>query len=511
MTQETVEDNGSLSAVDPVSTKTDDASSLVVFADTYQQLQCKGVGTLPDSVCQTMRTHSLMPVDILLLTLLDVHFEYDADAVARAFGAIKGGSAPLPAIAHLRPLYAPVLGAAFHESPSIIQDVLRQTYQVSPKLMPSRDRRQPAILQKQGNVLAQFEPFETPANLLGKGAFGAVYSATHRVDRQKYAIKIVDLTVRDPADANAMHRLSADLHDRVLKEVDALSRLTHPNVLRYYSSFVDPPSLMARTTKSKIASTYRRVVARRLDQLRTQNFSESDSDSCDEVTDSDDPTYYSDSSTTASGQMTRVTSRVRVGRVYIQTELCGPALDDYRGSDALLWSYLKDVLAGLAHLHGLGMTHRDVKPSNVFTASSPPRAVLGDFGLSTAFTTLLSGPDNMTSGAGTPRYMAPEQVTGTYGPAVDIWAFGVMVVELTLKPTTTTELLMTVHDLQVGSEQYYTSRWPKHAEIAACCLKTDPRDRPTAVQLMSDYFTADAELAQLRQRVVELEMQAMAV
>jgi serine/threonine-protein kinase len=59
------------------------------------------------------------------------------------------------------------------------------------------------------------------------------------------------------------------------------------------------------------------------------------------------------------------------------------------------------LLKVLSHLHSLGITHRDVKPENIFF-NAAGSLVLGDFGLA------IRAPDRATSRVGTLDYMAPE-------------------------------------------------------------------------------------------------------
>jgi serine/threonine protein kinase len=87
---------------------------------------------------------------------------------------------------------------------------------------------------------------------------------------------------------------------------------------------------------------------------------------------------------------------------------------------------LKQLAEGLSALHDAGFVHRDVKPSNV-RVTDEGRVVLLDFGLVVEL-----GADNAWTepAAGTPAYMAPEQVVSSeVGPEADWYAMGVLLFE----------------------------------------------------------------------------------
>jgi WD40 repeat protein/serine/threonine protein kinase len=91
----------------------------------------------------------------------------------------------------------------------------------------------------------------------------------------------------------------------------------------------------------------------------------------------------------------------------------------------------------LAYAHGQGILHRDIKPSNLML-DAHGTVWITDFGLAKEASAGEASPGDLTATGdliGTPRYMAPERLQGTSGPAGDIYGLGLTLYELlTLTP-----------------------------------------------------------------------------
>lgn len=125
-------------------------------------------------------------------------------------------------------------------------------------------------------------------------------------------------------------------------------------------------------------------------------------------------------------------------RRYLVMDYCeGGTLRDLMEEERSLQSVhvvrlVLDVLAGLAHAHGQGIVHCDIKPENILLRVMPTGwlAQITDFGIARLSQEIatLEGSNN----TGSPAYMAPERFYGQYSPASDLYAVGVLLFELLL-------------------------------------------------------------------------------
>ncbi len=145
------------------------------------------------------------------------------------------------------------------------------------------------------------------------------------------------------------------------------------------------------------------------------------------------------------------------------------------------------ILEALSYAHQQGLVHRDLKPANVMIGDD---VKLTDFGLATLRSILQKGAGFM---AGTPAYMAPEQIEGrAIDGRADLYALGVLLFEmitggrLPFEYTDQTEMLDAhLHANPPPVSQFTPAVPPQLEELVSRLLAKDPEDRfPSAEAVM---------------------------
>jgi hypothetical protein len=182
----------------------------------------------------------------------------------------------------------------------------------------------------------------------------------------------------------------------------------------------------------------------------------------------------------------------------LREALRGGSLDDWSAVEAAA-----QVLEALAHAHGKGVVHRDVKPANIMLEDGDEVSVrLLDFGLAQ-----LEHADTLTAVGdvpGTLAYIAPERLAGEEASgAADVWAVGVLLWEAVAgrHPFWAVSPLETARRVEQGAQPLAHLRPDLPRELSRAVdrmLSLDPRKRPTAKQALALLRAAEHGRAERR-------------
>ncbi|XP_022046975.2 interferon-induced, double-stranded RNA-activated protein kinase [Acanthochromis polyacanthus] len=272
---------------------------------------------------------------------------------------------------------------------------------------------------------------------LGKGAFGHVFKAKHKLLDVYYAIKIVRYK------------------EKALREVKALSDLDHSNIVRYYTCW-------------KEDSEYH----------------------WESHTDSSTATQSSSDSSTKYLYIQMELCDTRTLRVWIyekNAQNVKKSLRDSKRREESL-SIAPQLVSGVEYIHSKMLIHRDLKPANIMFGRDG-EVKIGDFGLVTAEND--DDAENLmerTVYKGTPSYMAPEQkCRNTYDRKVDIFALGLIYFELLWNISTGHERLAIWEDVRNQKlPEGFSHHFQQESQIIKSMLCVKPEDRPEASKLKTD-------------------------
>lgn len=148
---------------------------------------------------------------------------------------------------------------------------------------------------------------------------------------------------------------------------------------------------------------------------------------------------------------------------------------------------IRQLAAGLAAAHDLGVLHRDFKPANIMLDGRGHVRIM-DFGLA-AFTEEIRGEKGF---AGTIGYMSPEQLSGQ-GASMrsDIYSLGLVMYEiLTGRRPYEARTLEGLRDLQAAGpppppSEYVSDLEPGVNDLIMWCLERDPARRPSSARAVA--------------------------
>ncbi|XP_078128522.1 interferon-induced, double-stranded RNA-activated protein kinase-like [Sander vitreus] len=284
--------------------------------------------------------------------------------------------------------------------------------------------------QNETSTLLRFTSDFEPMECLGFGGYGHVHKARHKLMMKDYAVKIVAY------------------EEKALREVKTLSDLLHRNIVRYYTVWTEDSGYQRSAGSS--AGSY-------------SSFQSSDNSSAKYL--------------------------------YIQMELCDTKTlkdwideknsqspqDSKRREESL--SIAQQIVSGVEYIHSKKHIHRDLKPANILFGLDG-EVKIGDFGLVTRDDDALM---DRTKNTGTTSYMAPEQREKNYDRKVDIFALGLIYLELLWKVSTGHERRVVLDEARCQKlPKDFSKTFSQENNIIVLMLREKPEDRPDASKLKAE-------------------------
>uniref|UniRef100_A0A8C6Y0N9 Serine/threonine-protein kinase WNK3 n=1 Tax=Naja naja TaxID=35670 RepID=A0A8C6Y0N9_NAJNA len=159
----------------------------------------------------------------------------------------------------------------------------------------------------------------------------------------------------------------------------------------------------------------------------------------------------------------------------------------------VLRSWCRQILKGLHFLHTRTppIIHRDLKCDNIFITGPTGSVKIGDLGLATLMRTSFA-----KSVIGTPEFMAPEMYEEHYDESVDVYAFGMCMLEMATSEYPYSECQNAAQIYRkvtsgIKPASFNKVTDPEVKEIIECCIQQNKSERLSIKDLLNHAFFAE--------------------
>ncbi|CAL8357202.1 unnamed protein product [Boreogadus saida] len=295
------------------------------------------------------------------------------------------------------------------------------------KIKPSNTPRGPTTSSR---FLTEYDNFEH----IGKGGFGHVYKARRKFMDTYCAVKIV------PYKEDAR------------REAAVLAELHHPNIVRYYTSWIEdqenlPPNSDGSSTSPSSSDTSGEYLYIEMERCEMKTL-----------------------------------------KVWIEEKNLLHQVHK-RGLESL--DIMQAIICGVEYIHSKNLMHRDLKPANIMVGSDGEVKIV-DFGLVTAECDEEGNVLEKTIGTGTKSFMPPEQRDNNiYNNKVDIFASG-LVYFLMLWNISSHEMSKSWDDIRKQKiPTDFTRSFLEESFLIKRMLHENPESRPSAEEITAELKQLD--------------------
>lgn len=381
-----------------------------------------------------------------------------------------------------------------------------------------------------GRFMSNFEQIQ----LVGKGGFGSVFRAIHKIDGSYYAIKILKFNISPDENLSKI---------KEVQEIKTMMKVEHKNIVRYITCWFELEDQDVLNKRGRALSMDEKLMTinkKKNDNIfgdnkvnefelviddnnnkKITNFVNSSVEKEDKKSnDSDDYEDYGldieeekeiqfgsfdesclifeedenknkkedsqNESFTNSADIKINIGFKRAKKItypvyfYMQMEYCeGCPLSFYLQNRKehsplnLITNIFYQIAKAVKHIHGKNIIHRDLKPANIFIHGDF-KIKIGDFGLAEEKRQNLQIKDQV----GTFLYQSPEQLDGKeYNEKVDIYALGLILLEMCIFCKTESERRQILLNVRKGKYPSELNQFQQEYELIQKMTFIDPNKR----------------------------------